>query len=80
MSILMGIMAVMMVVAIVSGHRQMMGGPDKVEKAGQFQESPVEDADKRHICDNCPAGAEIKDGAVVKEGTRENKIGEEAGK
>lgn len=32
MSILMGIMAVLMVVGIVSGHRHMMGVADKAEK------------------------------------------------
>ncbi len=77
MSIIMGVMAVFMVVGIISGHRHMMGGPDKVE---QSQESTGEGPDKRRVCDNCPAGVEMKDGAVVREGTSENKIGEEAGK
>ncbi len=78
MSILMGVMAVLMVVGIVSGHKHMMGVHDKVE---QSRELSGEDPDKRRICDNCPAGVDMKDGAVVKEeGQDENKIGEEAGK
>lgn len=70
MSILMGIMAIIMVVGIIAGHKHMTGGH---EKGQQNQESAIEDSDKKHTCDGCPAGLDIKDGTAVKEAGSDKK-------
>lgn len=78
MSILMGLMAVIMVIGIISGHKHMKGGHDKGQRN---QESAIEDSNKRRFCDGCPAGLVIKDGTAVKEeGSDKNKSDEEVGK
>lgn len=81
MSIMMGIMAVVMVAGIISGHRQMMGGHDKAEKVEQSQEPSDEGPDKRRNCDNCPGAADLNDGVEIRdEGPGKTKTGEETGK
>lgn len=74
----MGIMAILMVVGIIAGHKHMIGGHDKGQ---QNQESAIEDSVKKHTCDGCPPGLNIKDGAAVKEeGSDKSKSDEEVGK
>lgn len=64
MSILMGIMAVLMVVVLVSGHGRMSGH----EKAQQKQDLTTHDDQKEdHPCDGCPAALEMKNGDYVKD-------------
>lgn len=74
MTVLMGIMVVIMLIGIVSGHRHMMGGQEKEQK----KETRIEDADKR-TCVDCPvekvmdAGVPLTENGMEKDKSSDEK-------